>query len=158
WAWLACSGQCGVENVSKKRSKTRRDQHKLAPARVAPSQKETPRPRALLMGSCTFAFLVVLAGLYWATRDGALSRLFASSTPTPVSYVEESSCRQCHQSAAKAWANSHHAKAMAKATAATVLGDFGGVEFEHKAVVSRFFRKGDRYFVHTQGADGKAAD
>jgi len=110
------------------------------------------------MGSCTFAFLVVLAGLYWATRDGALSRLFASSTPTPVSYVEESSCRQCHQSAAKAWADSHHAKAMAKATPATVLGDFGGVDFEHKGVVSRFFRKGDRHFVHTQGADGKAAD
>jgi len=47
-----------------------------------------PRRRALLMGSClAFAFLVVLAGLYWAMRDGALSRLLASSRPPRVSYV-----------------------------------------------------------------------
>jgi hypothetical protein len=47
---------------------------------------------------------------------------------------------------------------MAKATPATVRGDFTGVEFQHKGLTSRFFRRGDRFFVNTDGPDGKLAD
>lgn len=47
---------------------------------------------------------------------------------------------------------------MGKATPATVLGDFGGVGFEHKGVVSHFFKRDDRFFVRTEGPDGKPAD
>jgi hypothetical protein len=36
-----------------------------------------------------------------------------------------------------------------------MLGDFGGVSFEHKGVTSRFFMKDGRYFVETDGASGK---
>jgi len=72
--------------------------------------------------------------------------------------VDNATCVQCHQAQANAWANSHHAKAMARATPVSVLGDFGGMDFEHKGVVSHFFKKGDKYFVRTQGPDGKPAD
>jgi predicted CXXCH cytochrome family protein len=95
-------------------------------------------------------------GLLWAIRDGVFSRIAADSR-TP-GLVDNATCLQCHQAAAKAWAQSHHAKAMAKATPETVLGDFAGVDFEHKRAISRFFRKQDRYFVRTQGADGEPAD
>jgi predicted CXXCH cytochrome family protein len=107
-------------------------------------------------GCLGFAFLAVFVSLFWALRDGVFSRIAADSR-TP-GLVDNATCVQCHQAAAKAWAQSHHARAMAKVTPATVLGDFGGVEFEHKGVVSRFFRKGDKYVVRTEGADGKPAD
>jgi predicted CXXCH cytochrome family protein len=47
---------------------------------------------------------------------------------------------------------------MARATDATVRGDFSGVELEHAGVTSRFFRRDGRFFVHTDAADGRAAD
>lgn len=103
------------------------------------------------------AFVVVLLGTMWAMRHGTL-REDAGRPAASAGLVDNATCLQCHQPQARAWAQSHHAKAMAKATPTTVLGDFGGVDFEHKGVVSRFFRKGDRYFVHTEGPGGKPAD
>ena len=47
---------------------------------------------------------------------------------------------------------------MQEPTAATVLGDFGGATFSHRGVVSRFFKRGDTFYVTTDGADGKLAD
>jgi tetratricopeptide (TPR) repeat protein len=47
---------------------------------------------------------------------------------------------------------------MAVASQKTVLGDFDDAEFSHFGILSRFFRKGDRYFVSTQGPDGKMGE
>ena len=47
---------------------------------------------------------------------------------------------------------------MARATDVTVLGDFGGAEFERDGVTSRFFRRDGKFFVNTDGPDGKLAD
>jgi Flp pilus assembly protein TadD len=115
-----------------------------------------PRRTLLLAGCLAFAFFVVLGGLYWAMRNGDFS--LAVSAPQGPAFVDNSTCVQCHQAEGRAWSSSHHAKAMARATPTTVLGDFGGVDFEHKGVISRFFKKGDRYFVRTDGPDGKLAD
>jgi tetratricopeptide (TPR) repeat protein len=40
----------------------------------------------------------------------------------------------------------------------SVLGDFGGAEFRHAGVTSRFFQRDGKYFVRTDGPDGKLAD
>ena len=85
----------------------------------------------------------------WAVRYGSSPRGSDNARPASAALVDNATCVQCHQAQANAWANSHHAKAMAKATPASVLGDFGGVDFEHKGVVSHFFKKGDKYFVRT---------
>ena len=114
--------------------------------------------RHLLFGACVaIAFLSVLLGTIWAVRTG-LPSAGGDAQSASAGLVDNATCVQCHQAQARTWLDSHHAKAMAKATPATVSGDFNGVEFEHKGVVSRFFKKGDRYFVRTQGADGKPAD
>ena len=42
--------------------------------------------------------------------------------------------------------------------AATVRGDFDGAVFKHQGVTSRFFKKGDKFFVRTDGPDGRLAD
>ena len=43
---------------------------------------------------------------------------------------------------------------MQPASDATVLGDFADVVFQHRGVVTRFFRRDGKYLVETQGADG----
>ena len=75
-----------------------------------------------------------------------------------ASYVDNTQCLGCHQTQATAWAGSHHAKAMAPATADSVRGDFDNTQFRHQGVTSRFFKRGDKFFVHTDGPDGKLAD
>lgn len=73
-------------------------------------------------------------------------------------FVEDTACAECHRAEFEAWSTSHHAKAMQPATASTVLGDFGGARFTHRGVTSRFFRRGDGFFVRTEGSDGRRSD
>ena len=56
------------------------------------------------------------------------------------------------------WQGSHHDLAMDLATPETVLGDFNDAEFEQFGIRSRMFRRGGKFFVHTEGPDGKLAD
>jgi predicted CXXCH cytochrome family protein len=46
---------------------------------------------------------------------------------------------------------------MDHATDKSVLGDFSGVTFDYFGLKSRFFRKDGKFFVETDGADGKLA-
>ena len=46
---------------------------------------------------------------------------------------------------------------MQHATEKTVLGDFNDARFDYYGVASRFFRKDGRFFVETDGPDGKLA-
>ena len=75
-----------------------------------------------------------------------------------VAYVADADCAACHRSELDAWTGSHHDLAMQVATAGTVLGDFDDAVFTHHGVTSRFFRRGDRFFVNTEGPDGTSAD
>lgn len=133
--------------------------------RQAPSEAPKTRAQPLsdrlgrrLFGACAaLAFLIVLLGMVWAVRNGSL--LGNANAPTAsAAFADNATCTDCHQAEARAWSTSHHAKAMARPTPQNVLGDFGDATFEHKGVVSRFFMKGGKYFVRTQGADGKLAD
>ena len=76
----------------------------------------------------------------------------------PAESVENAVCLSCHQEEGRQWQGSHHALAMAPPSAATVRGDFQGGTFTHRGVTSRFFKRGDEYFVNTEGPDGQAAD
>ena len=54
-------------------------------------------------------------------------------------------------------ASSQHKHAMQHATGKTVLGDFNDASFDYYGVRSRFFRKDGKFFVETDGPDGKLA-
>jgi len=73
-------------------------------------------------------------------------------------FVGSTACGACHQDEMAAWRNSHHDLAMAEATEQSVLGDFDGATFTYGDVTSRFFKRDGKFFVHTDGADGKLAD
>jgi tetratricopeptide (TPR) repeat protein len=75
-----------------------------------------------------------------------------------VPFVDNRVCQQCHPQAFQAWLGSHHEQAMQPAPPQTVLGDFSDASFVHQGVTSRFFTKGEKFFVHTQGPDGQLAD
>ncbi len=105
----------------------------------------------------------------WAVTLPSLMILFtgcdlggrASSVPMDLSgakYVGQASCVACHQEQAEGHAGSHHDQAMQLATEKTVLGNFDDAQIEHHGVVSRLFRQGDKFMVHTEGPDGQMAD
>src|SRR5512137_781647 len=87
----------------------------------------------------------------------ALSSPPAIAQPAPT-IVPESGCGECHAAESRAVAGSQHAKAMQPANRDTVLGNFDGATFRKDQVTSRFFRRDGRFFVNTDGPDGKLAD
>ena len=75
-------------------------------------------------------------------------------------FVGSERCRQCHESAYNKWRGSHHDLAMDVAEETTVLGDFANASYidPYNNVTSRFYRKGAKYFVQTQGPDGRPGE
>jgi len=78
--------------------------------------------------------------------------------PTPAAFVGGEACADCHAGETAAWKGSHHALAMQHASAATVLGDFANADFEKDGVTTHFSKRGDEFWVSTDGPDGKPHD
>ncbi|MEE9128198.1 MAG: multiheme c-type cytochrome, partial [Planctomycetota bacterium] len=93
---------------------------------------------------------------------GALLALFACDSehvpPPPAEYVGRASCVKCHEQQHRLWTGSHHDLAMQEATAKTVLGHFDDVTFRDEGVESKFYKKDGKFFVRTDGPDGKLHD
>jgi tetratricopeptide (TPR) repeat protein len=85
-------------------------------------------------------------------------------TPLPTGvmkqaeYVGSQTCAQCHQGEFDKWHGSHHDRAMEIATDESVVGDFNATVFERNGVTTRFFRRDGKFFVNTEGPDGKNHD
>ena len=76
----------------------------------------------------------------------------------PAVFVGGQKCGECHKSEYDKWRGSHHDLAMDEANETTVLGNFDNAVFNHFDVTSRFYRKDRRFFVNTQGPQGKMDD
>ncbi len=116
-----------------------------------------PFSRTWIVVAAILAGLAVpAAGLVWqlisqkASGPGSPSKTAAS-----LAFVGSETCSLCHETEAKLWRASHHKLAMGPATDELVLGDFSGTTFTYYGVRSRFFRKGGKFLVETDGADGK---
>jgi Flp pilus assembly protein TadD len=73
-------------------------------------------------------------------------------------YVGGATCGACHEKEAALWRGSHHDLAMQVADPRSVLGNFGNVTFRYAGITTTFFRRAGKYFVNTDGPDGKLAD
>ncbi len=106
------------------------------------------------------AILVVVAGgISWqwlAGRNTPWGRLLGTGAAPPA-FVGSEACAQCHQAEAKLWRASQHELAMDHATDKSVLGDFNDASLDHRGVRSRFFRQDGKFFVATDGPDGRLA-
>ena len=84
--------------------------------------------------------------------------LLCSSTivnATNNNYVGSQQCLSCHQTQHKSWQQSHHFKAMQKASKENVLGDFDNAIFAYAGLEHRFFTKNNQYYVTTDNAKGQ---
>jgi tetratricopeptide (TPR) repeat protein len=73
-------------------------------------------------------------------------------------FVGDKTCQSCHAKEYALWQTSDHFKAMMPANDSTVLGDFNNASFTADGVTSHFFRKEGRYFINTEGPDGRNHD
>jgi len=72
-------------------------------------------------------------------------------------FVGSKKCESCHQEVYKKWLGSDHDLAMDEATDTTVLGDFSGITYTdpYTDLTSRFFMENEKFYVETDGPDGK---
>lgn len=104
------------------------------------------------VAGCSFLSIAILTGKGSATIFGR------DQGSRPLTFVGSDTCAGCHQAEANLWRSSQHSHAMDHATARSVLGDFNDTGFDYNGVHSRFFRKDGKYFVATDGPDGKLAE
>jgi predicted CXXCH cytochrome family protein len=108
---------------------------------------------AVVLVGVTLAFLARLSETgraMWARPVGPAQR--------QVAFVDDRSCASCHKTQFREWTGSHHERAMQPASEATVLGDFKDARFTASGVTSRFFKREGKFFVNTEGPDGRPAD
>ena len=104
---------------------------------------------------------LLLALVFLASGAALHLRAQSGATPTPqqqASFVGSTTCATCHQRETMAWKASQHAEAMQHARGAAVLGDFDGATFVKDGVTTTFSRRDGRFFVQTDGPDGKPGE
>jgi predicted CXXCH cytochrome family protein len=103
---------------------------------------------------------VALGGLAFVilTERGPSTLFNRDHRSIPPRFVGSQTCADCHRAEANLWRASQHEHAMGHATPQSVLGDFNDTTFNYNGVDSRFFRKDTKYFVETDGPDGKLAE
>ena len=111
--------------------------------------------KARLIAAGLVAVAVPAVLLLWLSSNS--DRTAPTSHDRPV-YVGRESCVECHLEQTRLWQGSHHDLAMQLATDATVLGDFSGAKFTYGEVTSTFYQRGGRYYVRTDGPDGRLRD
>jgi len=75
-----------------------------------------------------------------------------------AAFVGAETCKQCHAAEYNLWRGSDHDLAMQIATPDTVLGDFNNAHFTYNKITTTFFRRGEQFFVNTDGPDGALHD
>ena len=123
----------------------------------SPSKREGDLRKWEVWGVIATAVIVLSLPLY-LVKENYLQRLEKGKGAPPALYVGREKCADCHREAYEKWAGSHHDLAMDLATEETVLGDFSDALFEFEGVASRFFRRDGKFFVNTEGPEGKPED
>ena len=101
--------------------------------------------KALSLGGLIVLFIILLTQCNNPEKFQTSKATFAGSQ----------TCLECHDTEYHLWQHSDHDNAMDTAIASTVLGDFNNAEFERNGFTSRFYTEEGKYFVHTQGPEGK---
>ena len=113
------------------------------------------------------AALLIVLGTAWLAADRMMSSTPAPAVnagqggrpaTTPPAFVGSAACAACHPTQHGAWRTSQHARAMQHASAETVLGDFKDAKYTKDGVTSTFFTRDGKYFVRTDGPEGRLAD
>jgi tetratricopeptide (TPR) repeat protein len=96
------------------------------------------------------AAIAAFAAYQWV---GSSRPVAPVALPAPT-FVGAAACAPCHAKETQAWRGSDHDLAMQVADARTVLGKFDDAKLEG----TTFFTRDGKFFVNTEGPDGKRAD
>ncbi|HJW52283.1 MAG TPA: multiheme c-type cytochrome, partial [Burkholderiaceae bacterium] len=146
--------------MSKKRKPDRPTTASL-PAPPAAGQRSGPRtsPRwAWVLTALTAVLLLAAVAWQLARAPTRPATNPPIATPVVASFAGSLACKSCHEQQYSAWTSSQHARAMQHATAETVRGDFNDAKLTYQGVTSIFFKRDGRFFVRTDGPDGKLDD
>ena len=106
--------------------------------------------------------LLLLALVFLASAGALHLRAQTGAAPAPRSaapaFVGSTACATCHQRETAAWKGTQHAEAMQHARGAAVLGDFNDATFTRDGVTTTFSKRDDRFFIRTEGPDGKPGE
>jgi len=91
----------------------------------------------------------------WVSAALIIALAVAAVPVMAQTYVGSGQCESCHAAAYESWQGSHHYQAMLPATAENVLGDFSDKSFSYAGTTSRFYKKGEKYYVETDNAQGE---
>ncbi|MCL5130316.1 multiheme c-type cytochrome [Algibacter sp. L4_22] len=85
--------------------------------------------------------------------------VFASTEQIPDNhFLGDQTCKECHADQFKLWQGSDHDKAMQEVSDSSILADFNNVKFTSQGVTSHFYKKGDDFYVNTEGPEGTYED
>jgi tetratricopeptide (TPR) repeat protein len=98
---------------------------------------------------------LILAGCQQAEPP---ARTRAASAPPSPTFVGSATCAGCHPTETAAFRDSDHARAMQAATPQTVLGNFEQAHVSAHGVTSTFVRRDGKFYVRTEGPDGKPGE
>jgi predicted CXXCH cytochrome family protein len=127
------------------------------PQEISSSSTASGFPKPAIRVAASVALLIVLAiGLgFLFVRGGG----WTASSPdvSAATFAGSETCAGCHHAQTQLWQSSQHKHAMAHATDKSMLGNFNDASFDYYGVHSRFFRNDEKFFVETDGLDGKLA-
>ncbi len=99
-----------------------------------------------LIRACAVAFLFVASAAVAEPADGG------ERSPR---HVTSQACKTCHEQQFRDWSDSHHAWAWRRPHPVNVLGKFDDASIHHNSVTTRFSKRDERYYIETDGPDGK---
>ncbi len=114
--------------------------------------------RHLIAAAALSAAAAVTFMIYSRSRAGSRPGEAAAVDDRFWTYVGSDTCASCHSAEADTWGRSQHAQAMAEARGSAVLGDFDSSRVRDGNGTSLFYRRGDDFYVKTDGPDGSVSD
>ena len=94
--------------------------------------------------------IIILSVPLYLLKISVLSPLPVSNPQgADYSFVGGRKCADCHRKEYDNWQGSYHNHAMGIASKKNVLGDFNNAMFTSHGVTSRFYKKDDKFYVHT---------
>lgn len=89
-----------------------------------------------------------------SSKDAKYTEALSSNN----AYIGDKSCVKCHTTEHHQWKQSDHYMSMLPANDSTVKGNFNNVIFTADGVTSKFYKKNSKFYINTEGDDGKNHD
>ncbi len=102
--------------------------------------------------------IVLSIPIYYMKEECGRTDEYRTKREAAATFVGSKKCMDCHKKQYDNWQHSHHDHAMDVANEKTVLGDFNDAVFKIHGIISRFYQKDGKFFVHTNGPDGKMGE